>query len=122
MKEMNVSKYGACEFITCDGHNIHGIQFEDDVNQVRMHTGLVVEPRMENYWGSIETHGVEHIIKKYISKTRYEPLVGSVDWRLDVGGCVSEVADRVRNWVSPRKIGRLLARPQWRRPCGCGGS
>lgn len=41
---------------------------------VVLYTGLVIEPRIEDYWGSLETHGVEHIIKKYISKTRYEQL------------------------------------------------
>ena len=39
-----------------------------------LHFGLVVEPRLKYYWGSLESHGVEHIIKRYISKTQYEQL------------------------------------------------
>lgn len=39
-----------------------------------LHTGLVVEPRLECYWGSLEDHGVEYIVKRYISKNRYEQL------------------------------------------------
>jgi hypothetical protein len=29
---------------------------------------------MEDYWGSLETYGVEYIVKRFISKTRYKQL------------------------------------------------
>ena len=29
---------------------------------------------MELYWGSLEDYGVEYIVKRYISKTRFEQL------------------------------------------------
>ena len=41
---------------------------------VVLHTGLVVELRLECYWGSLEDYGVEHIVKRYISKNRYKQL------------------------------------------------
>ena len=41
---------------------------------VILHLGLVKEPRMELYWGSLEDYGVEHIVKRYISKTWFEQL------------------------------------------------
>ena len=39
-----------------------------------LHTGLVIEPRLECYWGSLEDYSVEHIVKRYISKNQYKQL------------------------------------------------
>ena len=36
--------------------------------------GLVIEPRIEDYWGTLESHGVEHIVGRYIGKNRYKQL------------------------------------------------
>ena len=41
---------------------------------VILYMGLVIEPRIEDYWGTLESHGVEHIIGRYIGKNCYKQL------------------------------------------------
>lgn len=36
--------------------------------------GLIIEPRIEDYWGTLESHGVKHIVGRYIGKNRYKQL------------------------------------------------
>src|ERR1700733_5097779 len=39
---------------------------------VLIHMGLTQESSIEDYWGSLDTTGSEHIVKKYISRVRFE--------------------------------------------------
>jgi len=41
---------------------------------VLIHIGLTQESSIEDYWGSLDTTGSEHIVKKYISRVRFEQL------------------------------------------------
>jgi len=41
---------------------------------VLIHMGLTHKSAIEDYWGSLETTGSEHIIKKYISRNRCQQL------------------------------------------------
>jgi len=41
---------------------------------VLIHMGLIHESSIEDYWGSLDTTSLEHIVKKYISWTRFEQL------------------------------------------------
>ena len=36
--------------------------------------GLVIEPAIEDYWGSLLSHGSEHKISRYISKNRFKQI------------------------------------------------
>jgi hypothetical protein len=36
--------------------------------------GLTHESSIEDYWGSLDTTGLEYIIKKYIGRVRFEQL------------------------------------------------
>jgi len=39
---------------------------------VLIHIGLIHKSSIEDYWGSLDTTGSEHIVKKYISRVRFE--------------------------------------------------
>jgi hypothetical protein len=41
---------------------------------VILYTGLVIEPRIEDYWGTLESYSVKYIVKRYIGKNRYKQL------------------------------------------------
>ena len=39
---------------------------------VLIYIGLTQESSIEDYWGSLDTTGSEHIVKKYIGRVRFE--------------------------------------------------
>ena len=41
---------------------------------VLIHMGLTYKSAIEDYWGSLDTTGYKHIVKKYISKNRFQQL------------------------------------------------
>ena len=41
---------------------------------VLIYMGLTHESSIEDYWGSLNTTGSEHIVKKYISRVRFKQL------------------------------------------------
>lgn len=41
---------------------------------VLIHMGISTESSIEDYWGSLETHGSEYIVKKYISLVRFQQI------------------------------------------------
>ena len=38
---------------------------------VLIHMGITIESCIEDYWKDLDTHGTEHIVKKYISIVRF---------------------------------------------------
>jgi hypothetical protein len=41
---------------------------------ILIHMGLTHESTIEDYWGSLETTGCEHIVKKHMSRNRFQQL------------------------------------------------
>jgi hypothetical protein len=41
---------------------------------VLIYMGLTYKSSIKDYWGSLDTTGLEYIVKKYISRTRFEQL------------------------------------------------
>ena len=41
---------------------------------VLIHMGITIESCIEDYWKDLDTHGTEHIVKKYISIVRFQQL------------------------------------------------
>ena len=41
---------------------------------VLIHMGITIESCIEDYWKDLNTHGCEHIVKKYISINRFQQL------------------------------------------------
>ena len=41
---------------------------------VLIHIGITIESAIEDYWGDLEEDGCSHIVKKYISKNRFQQL------------------------------------------------
>jgi len=41
---------------------------------VLIHMGITIEPAIEDYWKDLDTYGVAHIVKKYISITRFQQI------------------------------------------------
>ena len=41
---------------------------------VQIHMGITIESCIEDYWKDLNTHGTEHIIKKYMGVVRFQQL------------------------------------------------
>jgi hypothetical protein len=41
---------------------------------VLIHMGLTSESCIEDYWGDLDTHGVKHVVKKYMGLQKFEQL------------------------------------------------
>jgi hypothetical protein len=41
---------------------------------VLIHMGITIESCIKDYWKDLNTHGTEHIVKKYISVVRFQQL------------------------------------------------